>query len=63
MARAACAAGADGVMIEVHVEPTKALCDAEQAVLPADFHDLCEDLRLLEQVRARMGQPSGEHEA
>lgn len=53
MARAACAAGADGVMIEVHVRPERALCDAEQAVQPDDFRDLCEDLRLLEQVRGR----------
>jgi 3-deoxy-7-phosphoheptulonate synthase len=53
MARAACAAGADGVMIEVHVRPERALCDADQAVRPGDFRDLCEDLRLLEQVRGR----------
>jgi len=50
MARAACAAGADGVMIEVHVRPEKALCDAEQAVQPEAFRDLCEDLRLIEKV-------------
>ena len=50
MARAACAAGADGVMIEVHVRPERALCDAEQAVQPDAFHDLCEDLRLIEKV-------------
>jgi len=50
MARAACAAGADGVMIEVHVHPERALCDAEQAVQPDAFRDLCEDLRLIEKV-------------
>jgi 3-deoxy-7-phosphoheptulonate synthase len=53
MARAACAAGADGVMIEVHVRPERALCDAEQAVQPDAFQDLCEDLRLLEKVCSR----------
>jgi 3-deoxy-7-phosphoheptulonate synthase len=51
LARAACAAGADGVMIEVHHRPSAALSDAEQAMLPEDFRDLCEDLRLLRQVR------------
>ena len=53
MARAACAAGSDGVMIEVHVQPERALCDAEQAVRPDAFRDLCEDLRLLEKVCRR----------
>ncbi len=53
MARAACAAGADGVMVEVHVQPQRAMSDAEQAVRPDDFRDLCDDLRLLEQVRGR----------
>jgi len=50
MARAACAAGADGVMMEVHISPESALSDADQALLPAVFRDLCEDLRLLSQV-------------
>jgi 3-deoxy-7-phosphoheptulonate synthase len=53
MARAACAAGADGVMIEVHVQPERALCDAEQAVRPDAFSDLCDELRLLEKVCRR----------
>jgi 3-deoxy-7-phosphoheptulonate synthase len=47
MARAACAAGADGVMIEVHAHPAAALCDAEQALLPEAFADLVDELRLL----------------
>jgi len=50
MARAACAAGADGVMVEVHTHPAAALCDAEQALLPEAFTDLVEDLRLLAKV-------------
>ena len=50
MSRAACAAGADGVLIEVHAQPQKARCDANQALLPAQFHDLCDDLRLISQV-------------
>lgn len=50
MARAACAAGADGVMIEVHSHPAAALCDADQALLPEGFADLVDELRLLEGV-------------
>jgi 3-deoxy-7-phosphoheptulonate synthase len=53
MARAACAAGADGVMVEVHVNPQAALSDAEQALEPEEFRDLCEDLRLLAKVVSR----------
>ncbi len=53
MARAACAAGADGVMVEVHERPEVARSDAEQALRPGAFRDLCEDLRLLASVRSR----------
>ena len=53
MARAACAAGADAIMTEVHVHPERAQCDAEQALLPAQFAELAEDLRLLAQVVRR----------
>ncbi len=53
LARAACAAGADGVIIETHTDPTCALSDADQAMLPTDFHDLCEDLRLIHKVTTR----------
>lgn len=53
LARAACAAGADGVMIETHTDPARALSDAEQAMRPAAFQDLCEDLRLIHQVTNR----------
>ncbi len=53
MAKAACAAGADGVLIEVHQRPDRAMSDAEQALTPAAFRDLCEDLRLLNSVRER----------
>lgn len=53
LARAAIAAGADGVMVETHIDPTCAKSDAEQAMLPADFHDLAEDLRLVHKVTHR----------
>ena len=47
MARAACAAGADGVMVEVHVRPQEARSDAVQALRPEEFADLAIDLRVL----------------
>ena len=37
LAFAAAAAGADGLMIEVHTRPEQALCDGLQAVLPSEF--------------------------
>ena len=47
MALAAMAAGADGVIVEVHPDPENALCDGRQALLPADFADLIERLESL----------------
>ena len=47
MARAACAAGADAVMTEVHINPQSAQCDAQQALRPSEFTELAADLRLL----------------
>ncbi|MCS5695739.1 3-deoxy-7-phosphoheptulonate synthase [Desulfofundulus thermocisternus] len=45
MARAAVAAGADGLLIEVHPEPARALCDGPQSLTPAQFAALMEELR------------------
>src|SRR5262245_48393513 len=47
MCRAAVAAGADGVHVEVHNCPDKALSDGPQALLPHQFLDLMGDLRRL----------------
>lgn len=47
MARAAVAAGADGLMIEVHHEPEKALSDGPQALLPDDYAILVDELKLI----------------
>jgi 3-deoxy-7-phosphoheptulonate synthase len=44
MALAAVAAGADGVMVEVHAHPEEALSDGPQALLPAQFARLMQDL-------------------
>ena len=40
MAMAAVAAGADGLIIEVHNDPKNALCDGAQSITPAAFRDL-----------------------
>jgi 3-deoxy-7-phosphoheptulonate synthase len=45
MAQAAVAAGADGIMIEVHSDPALAYCDGEQALLPEDFKTLMISLK------------------
>jgi len=45
LARAALAAGADGVMIEVHNRPEQALCDGKQSVRPDEFARIMDELR------------------
>ncbi|MDR0637582.1 MAG: 3-deoxy-7-phosphoheptulonate synthase [Spirochaetaceae bacterium] len=40
LAKAAVAAGADGIMVEVHNNPATALCDGEQSLTPAAFAEL-----------------------
>jgi 3-deoxy-7-phosphoheptulonate synthase len=54
MARAAVAAGADGLLIEVHDEPDKALCDGAQSLLPEQFERLMGELRVIAPVLGRM---------
>ena len=53
MARAALAAGADGVMIEVHASPDTALSDGPQALLPTQFASLVTDLRAMAPLLSR----------
>jgi len=45
MSKAAIAAGADGLIIEVHNDPEHALCDGEQSITPEVFAALMESLR------------------
>ena len=47
MARAAVAAGADGLLMEVHHDPDHALSDGAQSLFPAQFTDLMQQLRLI----------------
>jgi len=53
MALAAVAAGADGVMVEVHPHPEEALSDGPQALLPSRFHQLMADLRKVAEAVGR----------
>jgi len=54
MARAAVAAGADAVMIDVHPDPERALCDGPQALTPAEMLELAGDL---EAIAGAIGRP------
>jgi len=45
LAKAAVAAGADGLMIEVHPNPDEALCDGGQSLTPANFADLLDEIK------------------
>lgn len=54
LARAAVAAGADGVLIDVHPNPQEALVDGRQALLPAEFAALASELRA---IVAALGRP------
>ncbi len=47
MARAAVAAGADGLLIEVHHDPDHALSDGAQSLWPDQFAELMEQLRII----------------
>ena len=47
LAAASVAAGADGLMIEVHPDPSHALSDAKQQISPAAFADLAETLKTI----------------
>jgi len=47
MARAAVAAGADGLIIEVHCDPDHALSDGAQSLYPAQFDRLMAELRII----------------
>jgi 3-deoxy-7-phosphoheptulonate synthase len=47
LARAAVAAGADGLIIEVHNDPDRALSDGAQSMFPAQFDRLMAELRII----------------
>jgi 3-deoxy-7-phosphoheptulonate synthase len=57
MSRAAIAAGADGVLIEVHHKPEEALSDGPQALLPEAFEEVVRQVDAIARVLGRTLQP------
>ena len=53
MSKAAVAAGADGLLIEVHSNPECALCDGEESIKPSKFKDLMGDLKKIAEAVGR----------
>ena len=56
IARAGVAAGADGLIIEVHPHPEKALSDGHQSLTPAEFEELMRQVRV---IAGAIGRPVG----
>jgi 3-deoxy-7-phosphoheptulonate synthase len=63
LSRAAIAVGADGVIVDVHPEPAKALCDGDQALTGTDIADLAQVMAvmpaLLGRTAARLPEQAG----
>lgn len=55
MSLAATAAGADGLLIEVHNDPEHALCDGPQSIRPEDFKELVKDVEAIRPVSYKPG--------
>ncbi len=58
MARAAVAAGADGIMVEVHPDPERALSDGAQSLYPDQFGELMEQIGVIADAIGRTLSPS-----
>ena len=54
MSKAAIAAGADGIIIEVHNDPEKALCDGEQSITPDIFTSLMEYIKKYAEIEGKI---------
>jgi 3-deoxy-7-phosphoheptulonate synthase len=60
MARAAVAAGADGLLVEVHPHPERALSDGAQSLYPEQFERLMRETRIIvEAIGRRVAEPAG----
>ncbi len=53
LARAAVAAGADGIMVETHPRPEEALCDAAQQIPTSEFEEFAAEIRALASLMGR----------
>ncbi|MDJ0577988.1 MAG: 3-deoxy-7-phosphoheptulonate synthase [Xenococcaceae cyanobacterium MO_234.B1] len=58
MALAAIAAGADALMIEVHLNPAKALSDGPQSLTPKQYEELIQEMAAISKAIGRLSQPS-----
>jgi 3-deoxy-7-phosphoheptulonate synthase len=58
MARAAIAAGADGLMVEVHPDPERAMSDGAQSLYPDQFEELMEQIAVIAEAIGRELVPS-----
>ena len=54
MSKAALAAGADGIIVEVHNDPEHALCDGEQSLTPAVFSEMMDTLRKYAEIEGKV---------
>jgi len=59
MSRAGVAVGADGLIVEVHNQPDKALSDGPQSLYPENFEDLMAQVRKIAAVVGREIMPIG----
>ncbi|MEP6744172.1 MAG: 3-deoxy-7-phosphoheptulonate synthase [Gemmatimonadota bacterium] len=60
MARAAIAAGADGLLVEVHPQPDRALSDGAQTLSPVQFEKMMREVRAIaEVIGRRVAEPAG----
>jgi 3-deoxy-7-phosphoheptulonate synthase len=50
MSRAGIAAGADGLILEVHRDPNSALCDGRQSITPEQLQSIVRETRIMNQV-------------
>jgi 3-deoxy-7-phosphoheptulonate synthase len=59
MARASVAAGADGIIVEVHHDPEHALSDGAQSLFPNQFEQMIKELRIIARAVGRyIGDPT-----
>ena len=53
MGRAAIAAGADGLIVEVHPDPPRAMSDGAQSLYPEQFREMMEQIRVIARAIGR----------
>ena len=65
LSRAAVAVGADGLLIEVHCDPDRALSDGMQSLYPDQFDELMEEIRQIAAIlhRSMPAAPESTHRA